>query len=556
MLLNGSEIFAEVLLEENVDLIFGYPGGSVLNLYDTLYKYEDKIKHILTVDECSAGHAADGYARSSGKTGVVLSTSGPGATNLVTAITTAQMDSIPMVAITGNVPNSLIGKDSFQEVFITGVTMPVTKHNFFVRSVEDLADILRRAFYIAQSGRKGVVLVDIPKDITYAQTEYTKKTAYKSDYKVSVDNEDIIEACTLINNAKRPVIYFGGGTNTIDNSNVMRDFINKTNIFATHTIMACGVLEYNEKYNLGMIGMHGKSSANYVINEADVVVAIGTRFSDRVALNTDKFAKQAKIIHIEIDPSEVHKNVNVDYSLIGDLKDILAAMVTNIKKLEDRDNLDWINDIEKAKKSDYKPSDDGSYLKPHRIIEAICNKTNNNGVYVTDVGQHQMWSAQFINHKNARSFITSGGLGTMGFGYGAAIGAKFCMPNKTVVHITGDGSFAMNLNQVATAVNHNLQIITVIMNNKTLGMVRQWQTIFYDKRYSNTDIVNKTNYVAVAEGFGAKGFHCESIESLNNALDIALKYNGPTWIECFIDKDEKVLPMIPSGGSFENIIMN
>ncbi len=556
MILNGSDIMMEVLLEEGVDLIFGYPGGSVLNIYDALYKYQDKIKNVLTADEECAAHAADGYARSTGKTGVVLATSGPGATNLVTALATAHLDSVPLVAFTGNVPTALIGKDSFQEVFITGITMPITKHNFLVRDVADLAGIIRDAFEIAQSGRKGVVLIDIPKDITAATTEYTKQTRHHKSWHIVADDKEIIEAAEIINKAKKPVIYYGGGSNSTHNSVAVRDFIEHTSIFATNTIMACGVVEDTNEHHLGMIGMHGTYTANYALSEADAVIAIGTRFSDRVALNTSKFAHKAEIIHIEIDPSEIHKNVDVEHSLVGDLKDTLASLLKYVKPIRERDNEAWIKDIWAAREKEYKPSDEASqFLKPHKILQMVQSKIAEDSIFVTDVGQHQMWTAQFVKHRHPRSFITSGGLGTMGFGYGAAIGAKFANPNKTVIHVTGDGSFGMNMNHVITAVNNNLPVITIIMNNQTLGMVRQWQTVFYDKRYSSTDINNGTDYVKVAEGFRANGFRCETLEELSNAIDKALSYDMPTWIECIIDKDERVLPMIPAGGSIDDIIL-
>lgn len=555
MILNGSEIMMEVLLEEGVDLIFGYPGGSVLNIYDALYKYQDKIKNVLTADEECAAHAADGYARSTGKTGVVLATSGPGATNLVTALATAHLDSVPLVAFTGNVPTPLIGKDSFQEVFITGITMPITKHNFLVRDVADLAGIIREAFEIAQSGRKGVVLIDIPKDITAATTEYTKQTRHHKSWHIVAEDSEIIEAAKIINEAKRPVIYYGGGSNSQENSVAVRDFIEHTSIFATNTIMACGVVEDGDKHHLGMIGMHGTYTANYALSEADAVIAIGTRFSDRVALNTSKFAHKAEIIHIEIDPSEIHKNIDVEHSLVGDLKDTLRSLLKHVKPITERDNEAWIKDIWKAREKEYKPTDEGQFLKPHKILEMVQSKIKDDSIFVTDVGQHQMWTAQFVKHTNPRSFITSGGLGTMGFGYGAAIGAKFANPEKTVIHVTGDGSFGMNMNHVITAVNNNLPVITIIMNNQTLGMVRQWQTVFYDKRYSSTDIVNGTDYVKVAEGFRAHGFRCETLEQLADAIDKALTYDMPTWIECIVDKDERVLPMIPAGGTIDDIIL-
>ncbi|MDD3428680.1 MAG: biosynthetic-type acetolactate synthase large subunit [Oscillospiraceae bacterium] len=554
MILTGAEIFTEVLVEQGVDVLFGYPGGAVLNLYDALYAYQDKITHVMTAHEQGAAHAADGYARATGKTGVVLATSGPGATNLVTGIATAYMDSVPMVAITGNVGTSLIGRDSFQEVYIAGITMPITKHNFVVRHVEELADVLREAFRIANTGRKGPVLVDIPKDITAAKANFVSKQPIFPVYETKLDPAELAHVATIINGAQRPIVYFGGGVMASEAGEELRTLLEKAEIPATYTIMAAGVLGYGEALNLGLLGMHGNSTTNRAVAEADVVIAIGTRFSDRVALNTETFAKKATIIQIDIDPSEINKNVEIDFSLVGDVKDILAKLMPLIQK---NTHTDWMECIHTWQAQDYRPKDDDSRLMPHQIIGTACELAGEDAVYVTDVGQHQMWAAKFIHHLKPRSFLTSGGLGTMGFGYGAAIGAQMAVGNnRPVVMFTGDGSFHMNLNEACTAVSYNLPIITVILNNTVLGMVRQWQTTFYGKRYSSTDPHRKTNFVKVAEGFGAKGYHCENLAEFKAAFEQALQQTGPVWIECVIDKDEKVLPMIPAGGSVENIMMS
>ena len=550
MVLNGSEILMEVLLEHKVDTIFGYPGGAVLNIYDALYKYRDKFTHIMPVDECGACHAADGYARASGKTGVVIATSGPGATNLVTPLATAYMDSVPLVAITGNVPLGLMGKDSFQEVYIAGITMPITKHNFIVRDIKDLANTLRKAFIIANSGRKGPVLVDIPKDISVAKTEYTKHFASKNSAKVPNFSDEIAQVARLINESKKPLIYFGGGAK--DASENLLTFMKKAQIPCVHTTMSAGTISHSEPLNIGLVGMHGKVSSNSLMSEADLLLAIGTRFSDRVALNPSEFAKNAKKVHIDIDISEVGKNVSVDCSVIGDLNDILSALC----KEDCRANSDeWLKQIQKTLQKENEQKFDEKAFEPKNILEYAVAQTKENAIYATDVGQHQMWAVQFIKHAKPRSFLTSGGLGTMGFGYGAAIGAKVACPKRPVLHITGDGSFFMNLNEVATAVEYKLPVITIILNNKTLGMVRQWQSTFYGKRYSSTDINKKIDYVAVAKGFGAVGYSCKNLSEFHKAFDEALKQSVPVWIECVIDKDLKVLPMIPSGGTIKDIII-
>ena len=553
MKLTGSQIFVEVLVEQGVDTLFGYPGGAVLNLYDELYKNSDRIRHVLTAHEQGASHAADGYARATGRTGVVLATSGPGATNLVTGIATAYMDSVPMVAFTGNVATTMLGKDSFQEAYIEGITMPITKHNYTVRRVEDLADTMRAAFRIAQSGRKGPVLVDIPKDITAASCEFTPKAPELIRTVTRYNEEDVKKAAQMINESERPIVYFGGGVRSAAGCQPLRDLLEKTGMPATYTLMAAGVLSYGEPHNLGLLGMHGCYAANKAIDEADLVIAVGTRFSDRVALNPDSFAKRAKLIQIDIDPSELGKNVDVDLSLTGDASYILQAILPYVEKTEHKL---WMEQIRGWQKDDYKPVDSDTELKPHQIIDEICNQAGPEAVYVTDVGQHQMWAAQYLHHTKSRGFLTSGGLGTMGFGYGAAIGAQMALGRDArVVMLTGDGSFHMNLNEACTAVSYDLPIITVIFNNQVLGMVRQWQTTFYEKRYSDTDPHRKTDFVKLAEGFGAKGYRAATPAEFKAAFSDAMKQKGPSWIDCRIGKDEKVLPMIPGGGTVNDIIM-
>ena len=553
MKLTGSQIFVEVLVEQGVDTLFGYPGGAVLNLYDELYKNSDRIRHVLTAHEQGASHAADGYARATGRTGVVLATSGPGATNLVTGIATAYMDSVPMVAFTGNVATTLLGKDSFQEAYIEGITMPITKHNYTVRRVEDLADTMRAAFRIAQSGRKGPVLVDIPKDVTAAVCEFTSKEPELIRTVTSYNEEDVQKAAAMINEAKRPIVYFGGGVRSAVGCQPLRDLLTKADIPATYTLMAAGVLSYGEEHNLGLLGMHGCYTANKAIDEADLVIAVGTRFSDRVALNPDAFAKRAKIIQIDIDPSELGKNVDIDLSLTGDASYVLQAILPHVKEAK---HADWMDQIHAWQAMDYKPVDSDTELKPHQIINEICEQAGPEAVYVTDVGQHQMWAAQYLHHTKSRGFLTSGGLGTMGFGYGAAIGAQMALGRDArVVMLTGDGSFHMNLNEGCTAVSYDLPIITVIFNNQVLGMVRQWQTTFYEKRYSDTDPHRKTDFVKLAEAFGAKGYRATTPAEFKAAFTDAMKQQGPSWIDCRIGKDEKVLPMIPGGGTIEDIIM-
>ena len=553
MKLNGSEILTEVLIEQGVDTVFGYPGGAVLNIYDALYKYSDKIKHILSAHEQGASHAADGYARATGKTGVCIATSGPGATNLVTGIATAYMDSVPMVVITGNVGKGLIGRDAFQEVYITGITMPITKHNFMVQDVTELADTIREAFRIANTGRKGPVLIDITKDVTAAVTDFENKPKIEIVDDTVVDMDELKKIAAVINKAKKPVVMFGGGVVSSNASEEALVLVEKANIPSCHTLMAAGVIGYNNPLNLGLLGMHGSYTTNKAADEADVLIAVGTRFSDRVALDTNEFAKKATIIQIDIDLSEINKNVAVDHYVIGDVKTVLNALLPLVEKQERKE---WIKMLEVYKDVDYKPQDDDSQILPHQLIGAICEMAGEDTVVVTDVGQHQMWAAQYVHHINPRGFLTSGGLGTMGYGYGAAIGAKAALgDSKKVVHITGDGSFHMNLNEGCTAVSYNLPVITVIMNNTVLGMVRQWQRCFYGKRFSQTDPHRKTDFVKLAEAFGATGYYAGTIAEFKDAFEKALKADGPVWIECAIDKDERVLPMIPAGKTVNDIMM-
>lgn len=553
MKLTGSEVLAEVLLEHSVDTVFGYPGGAALNIYDVLYKYSDKIKHVLTAHEQGAAHAADGYYRATGKTGVVIATSGPGATNLVTGIATAFMDSIPMVAITANVPDNLIGRDSFQEICITGVTLPITKHNFFVNKVEDLADALRDAFRIANSGRKGPVLVDITKDVTAALTEYEKAEPLELYKNPVAKDEDIEEVARLINKAEKPVIYFGGGVVASEALDELNELLSKGDIPATNTLMATGVLGYNNKRRLGMIGMHGTVAANKAIHNADLVLALGTRFSDRVALNPNKFASHAKKIQVDLDMSEINKNVFVHKSVISDVKDFLIRLLPLIEK---RSRKEWIDQTLLWRKT---PVEDKYYkgdLHPGDIVTTACAMSDKEPIIVTDVGQHQMWAAQYLKNVKPIKFLTSGGLGTMGYSYGAAIGAAVGSPDKRVIQFVGDGSFHMCLNEACTAVSQNLPIITIIMNNGVLGMVYQWQTVFYEKRYSQTVLNRKTDFVKLAEAFGLTGFRAETLEEFEDIYEKALKVNGPVWIDCRIEELERVLPMIPNGGTVDDMIIN
>ena len=552
MQLNGSQIFVEVLCEQGVDTLFGYPGGAVLNLYDELYKNSDRITHVLTAHEQGAAHAADGYARATGRTGVVLATSGPGATNLVTGIATAYMDSVPMVAFTGNVTTDGIGRDSFQEAYIEGITMPITKHNFTVRRVEELADTMRSAFRIAQSGRKGPVLVDIPKDVTAAVCEFTPKKPEPIRTVTTFNAEQVKWAADLINAAQRPLVYFGGGVRSAASCQPLRDLLHKAEIPATYTLMAAGVVPYGDPMNIGMVGMHGCYTSNRAVADCDVLIAVGTRFSDRVALNPKTFAKNATIIQIDIDPSELGKNVEVDLSIVGDAAYVLNAMLPQI---EEKKHPDWMKMIREWQAQDYHPVSDPTRLMPHQVIGEVCNQCGPEAVYVTDVGQHQMWAAQYLRHAKSRGFITSGGLGTMGFGLGAAIGAATATGKKTIL-VTGDGSFGMNLNELATAVTNQTPVVVFIMNNGVLGMVRQWQTLFFDKHYSNTTLERKTDFVKLAEAFGMPGYRAMNMAELKEVLPKAFAEKGPVLVDCAIDCDAFVLPMLPPGGCIDDIIVD
>ena len=552
MKLTGSQLVAEILLEHGVDTVFGYPGGTALNLYDTLYEYRDKIRHILTAHEQGAAHAADGYSRATGKTGVVFATSGPGATNLVTGIATAFMDSIPMIAITANVPDSLIGRDAFQEICITGVTMPITKHTFFVNKIEDLADAVRNAFRIANSGRKGPILIDITKDVTAAKIDYKPAKPMPLNPPPVFNKESVQEVAAMINAAERPIVYFGGGVAASKAGPELRQLLETADIPATYTLMAAGILGYDNKRNLGLIGMHGSIAANRAVDRADLIIALGARFSDRVALNPEKFGKKAHKIQVDIDTSEINKNVLVDVGISADIKEFLTALLPLIKK---NDHADWVSQSTEWKKKTGDVKSQDAELHPSEIIQSICDMTDKETIYVTDVGQHQMWAAQYLKHEKTEDFITSGGLGTMGFGYGAAIGAQIGCPEKRVIHFTGDGSFHMNLNEACTAVSQDLPIITVIMNNRVLGMVYQWQTSFYGKRYAATTPERKTNFPKLAEAFGAKGFSASNPAEFEEVFKKALQEKGPVWIDCAISREERVLPMIPGGGTIEDMII-
>ncbi|MCI6830971.1 MAG: biosynthetic-type acetolactate synthase large subunit [Clostridiales bacterium] len=554
MKLNGSQILIEALLEQGADTIFGYPGGAVLNIYDELYKNSDRITHIMSAHEQGAAHAADGFARATGKVGVVLATSGPGATNLVTGIATAYMDSVPMVAITGNVGTAAIGRDSFQEVYIAGITMPITKHNFVVRHVEDLADTVRLAFEIAMSGRPGPVLIDIPKDVTAAECEYEPKPAVQPRPLPEINMDDIQKLADMINESERPTIYFGGGIISSGASEALKQLMHKAEIPACHAMMGIGALDKKDPLNLGMIGMHGWVSAGRAADKADLLIALGTRFSDRVATKMTEFASTAKVVQVDIDNSEIDKNIPTTFSITGDARRVLEAVLPLIKENK---HTAWLEQIATWKeRMDYRPVDNDEVIRPHQLMRAIDEAIGPEDIVATDVGQHQMWAAQFTGRRMPHTFLSSGGLGTMGYGYGAAVGAQVACPDKKVVHVTGDGSFHMNLNEICTAVSYKLPIVTVVTNNEVLGMVRQWQTSFYGKRYSSTDPHRQTDYVKLAEAFGATGYRCRTIGEFRDAMAKALQSDGPVIIDAIIDKDERVLPFIPAGQTIRNVIID
>ena len=553
MQLTGADILIRTLIEQGCDTVFGYPGGQILNVYDSLYKYQNEIRHMLTAHEQGAAHAADGYARATGKVGVVMSTSGPGATNLVTGIATAYLDSIPLVAICGNVPTTQIGTDSFQEIDITGVTLPITKHNYFVGSVDNLADTIREAFALAQSGRPGPVLIDVPKDVQTAVCDYEPQAPVQPEERHAAKDVRIKEAAALINASKRPFIYFGGGLITSEAQEEMLALAEKIDAPIGCSLMGLSGIPTDHPRFLGMQGMHGHYASSMAMHDADLIISLGVRFNDRVTGNREKFAKLAQIIHIDVDGSELSKTVNSACGLRGDVKLTLQKLIPLVNAEQ---KPDWEKAVKALKETENDYLDIRPGLTPRNAIMTLNKHLGENTAVATDVGQHQMWAAQYIRHAKSRGFITSGGLGTMGFGYGAAIGAQMALGrDQRVVMFTGDGSFHMNLNEACTAVSYELPIITVIFNNQVLGMVRQWQTAFYGKRFSQTDPHRKTNFVKLAEGFGLKGYHCENLAQFQEAFADALKQKGPTWIECMIDKDEKVLPMIPGGGDINDIIM-
>lgn len=547
MELNGSQIVLECLLEQGVDTVFGYPGGSILNIYDALYHYSDKIHHILTSHEQGAAHAADGYARATGKVGVCMATSGPGATNLVTGIATAYMDSVPVVAITCNVGVSLLGRDSFQEVDIAGVVMPITKHSFIVKDITKLAETIRRAFKIAQSGRPGPVLVDITKDVTAAVYEYEAAVPEPVErVKDTITEEDLSRAVKLIKKSGRPMILVGGGAVISNASSELAEFVRKVDAPVADTLMGKGAYDGTKENYTGMLGMHGTKTSNYAVTECDLLIAVGARFSDRVTGNTKKFAKGAKILHIDVDPAEINKNIISDASVIGDIKEVLAVLNSRI---EQKSNPEWMSHILEYKEKYPLRIPEG--LSGPYVVRRLYEATKGDAVIVTEVGQHQMWAAQFYSFQKPRTLLTSGGLGTMGYGFGAAMGAKTGVPEKRIINIAGDGCFRMNINELASAARNRIPVIQVVINNHVLGMVRQWQSLFYGKRYSNTTLQDGVDFVKVAEGMGAEGMTVTSREELDEAIRKAFAAEGPFVIDCRIDSDEKVWPMVAPGAPIQ-----
>lgn len=550
MQLTGAEIVIECLKEQGVDTVFGYPGGTILNIYDALYKHSDEIHHILTSHEQGAAHAADGYARATGKVGVCLATSGPGATNLVTGIATAYMDSIPVVAITANVGTNLLGKDSFQEIDIAGVVMPITKHSMIVKDITKLADTIRRAFVIAKSGRPGPVLVDITKDVTALTTEYTYKEAeLVAPFTADITEEDMEQAVELINASKRPFIFVGGGAVISGAQKELAEFVHTLHAPVTDSLMGKGAFDGTDELYTGMLGMHGTKTANLGVTKCDLLITIGARFSDRVIGNASKFAKKAKIIQIDVDAAEINKNIPVDCSIIGDVTEVLKRLN---QKIQPKNHKEWLEEIE-ALKEKYPLKYNQEGLTGPWVIEELYRVTKGDAIVVTDVGQHQMWAAQYYRFKNPRTLLTSGGLGTMGYGLGAAIGAKFGCPDKVVVNVAGDGCFRMNMNEVATAARNNMPLIEIVINNHVLGMVRQWQTLFYDHRYSNTMLEDKVDFVKFAESMGAVGIRVTKKEEVGPAIEKAIALNTTVVIDCQIDRDDKVFPMVPAGAPIEEV---
>lgn len=543
MILTGAQIVVECLKEQGVDTVFGYPGGTILNVYDALYQHSEEIRHILTSHEQGAAHAADGYARATGKVGVCLATSGPGATNLVTGIATAYMDSIPVVAITCNVNLPLLGKDSFQEVDIAGITMPITKHNYIVKDVNILADTLRKAFAIAKSGRPGPVLVDITKDVTANSCEYEKQKPENAAQTGRYTKEMLDEAVKLIETAKKPFVYVGGGAVLSGAYREVREFVSLVDAPICDTLMGKGVIDGHDDRYTGMIGMHGTKTSNFGVSECDLLIALGARFSDRVVGNPKKFAEHAKVLHIDIDAAEINKNIRTDVSLVGDLREVLTALN---KKLKKQTHSEWMGYIAELKQK-YPLSYDASVLSCPYIMEEIDRITEGKAIITTDVGQHQMWAAQYYKYTMPRTLLTSGGLGTMGYGLGACIGAKMGQPDKICINIAGDGCFRMNMNELATASRYNIPIIQVVINNHVLGMVRQWQTLFYGKRYSQTILDDGVDFCKVAEGLGCEAILVTKKEEVAPAIEQAIALKKPVLLNCLIPEDDKVFPMVPAG---------
>jgi acetolactate synthase-1/2/3 large subunit len=549
MQLTGSEILIECLKEQGVDTVFGYPGGAILNVYDELYKHSDEIKHVLTSHEQGAAHAADGYARATGKVGVCFATSGPGATNLVTGIATAYMDSIPIVAVTCNVGVSLLGKDSFQEIDIAGITMPITKHNYIVKDVNVLADTIRKAFVIAKKGRPGPVLIDIPKDVTANKAEYQKETPKPVVPSQDVSEAELEAAVSLITEAKKPYVFVGGGAILSGASEELSAFVRKVDAPVTDSLMGKGAFPGTDPLYTGMLGMHGTKTSNYGVSECDLLIVIGARFSDRVTGNAKKFASRAKILQIDVDPAEMDKNVLITQGVTGDIKAVLGILNERLKQQEHKE---WIGKIMEYKER-YPLSYHPDILTGPYVVEEIYRQTKGDAIVVTEVGQHQMWAAQFYRYARPRTLLTSGGLGTMGYGLGAALGAKTGMPDKTVVNIAGDGCFRMNMNEIATAVRHNIPVIQVVINNHVLGMVRQWQNLFYGQRYSATILNDAVDFVKLAEAMGAEGIRAATQEEFREAFARALTLGKPVVIDCQIDCDDKVWPMVAPGKAIDEV---
>ena len=549
MQLTGSEILVECLKEQGVDTVFGYPGGAILNIYDALYKHSGEIKHILTSHEQGAAHAADGYARATGKVGVCMATSGPGATNLVTGIATAYMDSVPMVAITANVTLPLLGKDSFQEVDIAGVTMPITKHGYIVKNVEILDDTIRKAFHIARSGRPGPVLIDITKDVTAAACEYTPMTIQPEERVTRYTREELMLVAEMIHKAKKPYIYLGGGAIISEASAEVAEFAELIDAPVCDTLMGKGAFDGKSERYTGMIGMHGTKTSNLGVSECDLLVALGARFSDRVTGNPKKFAENARIIQLDVDAAEINKNIRVDASLVGDLKKTLTELNACLSKQE---HPEWMAHITELKEKYPLKYDDENLSCPY-IMQEIDRVTNGEAIITTDVGQHQMWAAQYYHYTKPRTFLSSGGLGTMGYGLGACIGAQIGQPDKVCINIAGDGCFRMNMNELATASRYNIPIIQVVINNQVLGMVRQWQTLFYGKRYSQTVLKDKVDFCKVAEGLGCTAIRVTKKEEVAPAIEKAIALKAPVMIECMIPEDDKVFPMVPAGAPISEV---